>query len=159
VRVAGCHHTELVRGLGVQVVEQPQDLGGFVHGPGHDAGEHRWAERAEAELERGDHPEVATAAPQPPEQVRVLLLAGHEQLGVRGDDVTGDEVVDRQAELAHQVPDPAAEGEPSHPGMADDAAGRRQPECLALAIEMRAQAPALDADRRCQRIDSCPCHW
>jgi len=40
------------------------------------AGEHRRAHGVQGVLERGDHPEVAAAAAQRPEQVRVLLRAG-----------------------------------------------------------------------------------
>jgi hypothetical protein len=41
----------------------------------------------EAELELGDDPEVPSSASNAPEQVRVLLLAGCDELALGGDDV------------------------------------------------------------------------
>ena len=52
--------------------------------------QYRRAHPVEPELERGDDAEVAAAAAQRPEQVRVLGLAGMDQAAVRGDDVRGD---------------------------------------------------------------------
>ena len=51
------------------------------------------------------------------------------------------------------MPDATAEGEPAHTGMADDAAGRGQPEYLAGAIEMRIEATALHPDGAGHRIN------
>ncbi len=85
-------------------------------------GQHVRAERVELELERRDDPEVAAAAAQTPEQVGVLLLARDHELAVGGDDVTRAQVVDREAELAHQVADATAERQPRDAGVADDPA-------------------------------------
>jgi hypothetical protein len=46
--------------------------------------------------------EVAAAAAQGPEQVLVVLGAGHHDLAVGGDDLDGQQVVDGEAVLAHQ---------------------------------------------------------
>src|SRR3546814_4138277 len=67
-------------------------------GPGQNGG----PDGVQAELERGDHAEVAAAAPQRPKQVGVLVLGRPQQLAVGGHDVDGEEVVDREAVLAHQ---------------------------------------------------------
>src|SRR3546814_7241005 len=70
-------------------------------GPGQNGG----PDGVQAELERGDHAEVAAAAPQRPKQVGVLVLGLPQQLAVGGHDVDGEEVVDREAVLAHQPAD------------------------------------------------------
>jgi hypothetical protein len=63
----------------------------------------------QSELELGDDAEVAAAANRP-EQVGVFGRDGVPGLAVRGDHLCADEVVARQACLAHQPADPAAEG-------------------------------------------------
>ena len=105
------------------------------------------------ELERCDDPEVATAAAQAPEEVRVLVLARDDEVAVGRDDVAGAQVVDRETELPHQVADAATEGQAPDAGVADDAAGDREPECLALAVDMVVEATSLDADRPRERVD------
>ena len=77
----------------------------------------------EAELERSHHAEVAAAASHRPEQVGVLVLGRPEQLAFGGHDVNGEEVVDREAVLAHQPSDTATEGKPGDSGVAHDSAG------------------------------------
>ncbi len=107
--------------------------------------------RRQLELQRGHHTEVATATAQRPEQVLVLLLAGDQELPVRGHHVGRDQVVAGQPETAIQVPDPAAEREPADTGGRDDAAGRRQPEgvrgCVEVAPGRAAAGPRGPADR------------
>src|SRR3546814_4155031 len=61
--------------------------------PGQDGG----SDRVEAEFERGDHAEVAAAAPQRPEQVGVLVLRRPQPLALGRHDVDGEQVVDREA--------------------------------------------------------------
>ena len=80
----------------------------------------------EAVLEGGDDTEVAAPAPQRPEQIVVLLLAGDDDLAVGGDHLGRLQVVARQPVLAGQVPDAAAQREAGDPRRADDAARRRQ---------------------------------
>ena len=79
-------------------------------------------DRVQRELEGGDDPEVAAAAAQRPEQLRVLLPAGHPDLSVGGDHVRGDQVVHSEAVAAVQVADPAAQGQPADPGGGHDPA-------------------------------------
>jgi hypothetical protein len=50
----------------------------------------------EAEIERGDHAEVAAATSQRPEQIGVLILGRAQQLAVGRHDVDGKEVVYRK---------------------------------------------------------------
>ena len=88
-------------------------------------------DRLQRVLEAGHDPEVAAAPANRPEQVRVRRLAHGEQAAVRRDQLDGDQVVDRQAVLAGQEADPAAERDPGDPdrrGVAErgrQAVGRR----------------------------------
>ena len=72
-------------------------------------------EGMQVELELRDDAEVAAAAAQPPEQLRVLGLAGVDEAPIRGDEVSRNQVVARQAELPHRPADAAAEREPATP--------------------------------------------
>jgi hypothetical protein len=47
------------------------------------------------ELEGGHEPEIAPAPTQSPEKLGVLLGARHEELTVSGDDIAGQQIVDR----------------------------------------------------------------
>ena len=97
----------------------------------------------EAELERGDHAEVAAAASQCPEQVGVLVLGRPQQLAVGRDEVDGEEVVDREAVLAHQPADATAEGETGDAGVAHDAAGGGQTVHLRLVVDVAPERATL----------------
>jgi hypothetical protein len=65
----------------------------------------------EPELQPGGDPEVAAAAADGPEQVRVALVVDLEDLAVGGDELGGEQAVDGQPVLADQVADPAAQGQ------------------------------------------------
>ena len=88
------------------------------------------------ELELGHDAEVAARAPHPPEEIGVLVLARLDQLAVGGDDIDGEQLIDRQAPLAHQPADAAAERQARHTGVRDDPGRHGQPEGLGLAIEI-----------------------
>ena len=60
------------------------------------------ADLLEPEAEPGRDAEVAAAAADRPEQVRVRLGVHAEELAVGGDDLGGEEVVDREAVLADE---------------------------------------------------------
>jgi hypothetical protein len=152
------HDPQLVGRLGGHLAQQTEHLGGVVHRPRHHARGDDGPERVEAELERRDDAEVAAAAPEPPEQVGVLLLAGDEELALGGDDVAGDEVVDREPALAHEVADPPAQGQAPDAGVAHDAPGRREPERLALAVDVVVQAAALGPDGGAGQVEARPPH-
>ena len=104
--------------------EAAQDLAGRRHEQ-RAAEDH--ADRIEAELEARHHAEVATAAADGPEQVGVLLLARGDDAALGGDQLDGDERVDRQAVLADQPTDAAAERQAGQADAAGVAEWRREP--------------------------------
>ena len=63
--------------------------------------------------EAGCDPEVAAASPDRPEQVGFGLGVGADQRPIGGDDLGGEQRVDRQAVLADQEPDAAGRREPA----------------------------------------------
>jgi hypothetical protein len=69
----------------------------------------------EFELERGRDPEVPAAA-EPPEQLGLVVCIGADLLALGENEVDRLEVVYREAEGAHQVPDPAAQGQATNAG-------------------------------------------
>ena len=78
------------------------------------------AERDAVELELGDDSEVPAAAAETPEQVRILVGARLDELAVGRHHVHRDELVDRQAVLALNPADPAAERQSRHSRVRDD---------------------------------------
>ena len=121
---------ELVRHVGDPIAIEAQDVRGLLHGPEDRPRHHHGPERVEAELEFGDDPEVAAAAPNTPEQLGVLLLAGLHELPAGGDHVHGHELIDGEPVLAHEPSDAAPEGEAGQPGVRDDPRGDGQSEGL-----------------------------
>ena len=93
-------------------------------------------ERVEAVLELGDDAEVAAAAAQPPEQLRPLRLAGADDRAVGEDDFAPMRLSQARPCRAHQVAQPATEGQPGDPGHRDRAAGGRQPVRLGGGVEV-----------------------
>ncbi len=92
-------------------------------------------ERMEPELEPGDDPEVRPRAAHPPEQLRVLVLARAHLAAVRGDEVDGEQAVDRQAELALEPAHATAERQAAHTGVRDDADRTDEPVRLRRGVE------------------------
>ena len=80
----------------------------------------------ESELESRRDAEVAAAPADRPEEVGVRLGVHAEDLAVGGDDLGGEEVVDREAVLAHEISDASAEREPADPDRAGVAERRRE---------------------------------
>ena len=72
-------------------------------------------ERMEREPEPGRDAEVAAAAADRPEQVGLVLGVHAVELAVGGHDLGGQQAVDREAVLADEVPDAAAERDPPDP--------------------------------------------
>ena len=97
------------------------DLVGPLERPGDQPAVDLGPDRVQPEAEPGDHAEVAAAAPQRPEQVRVPVAAGRPDLAVGADDLGLDQVVDRPAEPAGQVAEAAAEGQAGHADLGDEA--------------------------------------
>jgi hypothetical protein len=106
-----------------EVAVEAQDRSDIGRVPEDGPGQDGWPDGVKVELERGDHAEVTAAASQRPEQIGVLVLGRPQQLAVRRHDVNREEVVDRQAVLAHQPADATAEGEPGNAGVAHYSAG------------------------------------
>ena len=128
-------------------------LGTALEREEHRSGKHRRADRVRSEAERRDHPEVAAAAPESPQQLGVVVLARGDQLPVRRDDVGPHEVVDAQTVLAGQPPDPAAEGETGDARVRHDPGRDRQPERLRCAIELAEVHAGLDLREAVPRLD------
>ena len=102
---------ELV-GLGGQEVAVPlEDLRRAVDRPQRRARDHR-GHGVEPQRQRRDDAVVPAAPTDRPEEVLVVLGVGGDEAPVGQHDVRGEDVVDRQAELACGVADAAAEREP-----------------------------------------------
>ena len=86
---------------------------------------HGRADRVRAELKRGHDAEVAAAASQRPEQLRVLVGARVHERAVGEHDLGADQAVDRQAVAARQMAQATAEREPADAGRRDDPRRRR----------------------------------
>src|SRR3989304_2311073 len=95
-----------------------------------------WADRVQAVLEPGDDAEVAAAAAQAPEQVRVLVLAGLDDLAVGEDDLRTDHAVDRVSQLALQPTGAAAQREPCDAGGGHATAGDGESVLLGRSVEL-----------------------
>ncbi len=147
------HQAHLVGCVGHEVAQEGEHRRGLVRRPRDQAGQDRRPERLQLEGEVGDDPEVAAAPAQPPEQVGVLGLRGPHDRAVGDHDLARPQRVDRQPHLAHQVADPAAERQPGDAGVADVAAGHRQPEGLALPVDVGVEGAALCRHRPGRRID------
>ena len=89
------------------------------------------------ELEFGHDAEVAAAAAQAEEQVRVLVGAGAHDVAVGGHDGGGDQVVCGQAVHALEPARPRAEREAGDAGVRDAAAGDGEPVRLGGGVELR----------------------
>jgi hypothetical protein len=100
----------------------------------------------ELECELDDDTEVAAAAAQRPEELRVLARRCRYDRSVRRDDRGGDEVVERQPVHPEQVADTAAERQAGDAGISERAAGRGESGPLAGRVEVLPQRAAT-ADR------------
>ena len=148
LRRRGQHHAEgrqLTRG----VLHDLPGRGKGVHRPlpgvGHHPAEDHRADRARLELEARDDAEVAAAAAQGPEEVRVLLGGSPDLPALREHHLGGPQRVDRQAVVAHQPPDAATQGEAADPGMGDLAGRHREAVLLGRRVELAEQGAAADA--------------
>src|SRR5262249_22683100 len=87
--------------------------------------------------------EVAAAAAKRPEQVGVFVARRPDDAALGGDHLGGQQVVDGEPVLAHEVADAAAEGEPGDAGVAHDAAGGGQTAGLGLVVDGAPQGTTL----------------
>ena len=110
----------------------------------------------QAEGEGRDDAEVGTGSANRPEQVGVLVAAGATDLAVGGDDLDLEQVVDRPAEPACQIAEPAAQREARHADVGDEAQRRGQPVQLGLAVHLAQRAAGLDRRRPRLGVDQDP---
>ena len=75
-------------------------------------------------------------------------------LPVGGHQLDGAEVVDGQAVLAHEMPEPTAQRQAADAGVADDAAGGGQPVPLGGTVELTPEHSASRAHGAGHRVDS-----
>ena len=116
------------------------------------------ADRVEPILERRHHAEIAAAAADGPEQIRVLSLAGGDERPVGQDHVRFEQVVDRETVLAGEIAGAAAQGETRDACGRNDAERDRQPEWMSGVIDVTRGAAGLDANRLVGGIDPHPLH-
>ena len=114
--------------------------------------------RVQPELELGDDAEVAAAAAEPPEQVRVLGLVDMQPAAVGGDQLERLHVVAREPEPAREPAHATAERQPADAGVGDVARGRGQPVLHRGAIERAEQRPALHPRTPALGIDADAAH-
>ena len=125
----------------------PEDRPGIDH-----------AHRVGLEQEARDHAEIAAAAAQRPEQVRVLLRARGDETAVGEHHVGLEQIVDGQPVLARQVAGPAAERQASDAGGRDDAEWDRQAEGMRRVVDIARRAARPDPNGAGRRVDPYPFH-
>ena len=104
------------------------------------------------EQEARHHAKVAAAAAQRPEEIGVLALAGRDKTAVGQDNVRFEQVVDREAVLAREVPGAPAEGEARDAGGRDDAKGHGQSERVGGVIDVARRAASINPNGSARRI-------
>ena len=73
--------------LRAELSVEAQHVTRFCHGMQYESAENRWADLVQLEFERCRHTEVAAAAAQAPEQVRVISVAGDDEFPIGADEV------------------------------------------------------------------------
>jgi hypothetical protein len=119
----------------------------------HETGKDHRTDGVQPERERRDDAEVAAAPAQRPEQIRVLVGAGDENVAVGGHHLRLDEVVAGQTVLPGQPAEPAAKRQPGDTGVGVRTTGRRQTVLLRRCVELRPPHPRLDAGGTVRRIN------
>src|SRR5215218_6298959 len=104
-------------------------------------------------LEGGDDAEVAAAAAERPEQVRVLVGAGAQELTVCGHHLEGQDVVAGQPVFPCKPAYASAQRQPCYTRLRDDSRRYCQTEDVRLAIQLAQQHARLDARAACDGID------
>ena len=104
-------------------------------------------------LERRDDAKIAAAAPQAPEEVRVLIRTGRQKLPVGDNEIRRQQVVAAETVLPHQPAEAAAQGQSGNAGRRDDPAGAGQSKGLCLMVVFAPGEPCLRARRAPGRID------
>ena len=117
------------------------------------AREHRGAYGMNVVFERGHDTEVATAAPDAPEEVRVVLLAGRNEVALGGYHVCRDEVVTGEAELWGEPAESAAKSKAGNACCGHDARRNSETEGLGLMVRVTQRHARLDPGGASDRID------
>jgi hypothetical protein len=105
------------------------------------------------EPERGDDPEVATAAAQRPEQIGVFVRGCLDDAALAGGYLGGQQVVDGKPVSAHKEADATAEGKTGDAGVAHDPTGGGQTVGLRFLVDVAPQRSALDPRRAVGGVD------
>jgi len=98
----------------------------------------------QCELEGGDNPEVAAAAAQGPEHLRLLVLADSQQVAIGCHQIGRDDIVAGETEISAGPTDPTAECQPTEPGVGYDARWRHQAPLLGQFIDVAQEASPAD---------------
>ena len=109
-------------------------------------------------MERGHDAEVAPAAAQAPEQLRVLVRGGHDLTPVGGDHLGLDQVVADEAELALEPTAATAEREAREARGGHPSSGHRESVLLRRGVELAPGQPGLGPHRLRRRVDRDPLH-
>ena len=141
------------RGRGPELAVKAHDLRGLLDRPEGRPGHDRSADRVRAELERRDNAEVAAATAQRPEQLGVLAVTRVHLRPIGEHHVGADQAVDSQAEAPRQVPEPAAQREPTHPGRRDDPRRGGATVLGGRPVDVAPRAASADADAVGVRVD------
>jgi hypothetical protein len=110
------------------------------------------------ELQPRRHTEVAPRAAKSPQQLGILIRACADHHAVGSHELGTDEVVAGEAVLGGEMADSSAEGQPSDPGRANDAAGRDEPKALGRRVEIEPPRAAIDARGPRVAVEVHPAH-
>ncbi len=94
------------------------------------------------ELEGRHDPEVAATTADGPKEIGMLGFADGHERAIGQHEIGGEQIVDRQAAIAAEIAESAAQREPTDAGGRDDAAGYRQPERLGGMIDIAPERAA-----------------
>nr|WP_239640384.1 hypothetical protein [Halogeometricum pallidum] len=126
---------DLVRGIGDELAVGGHHLGRIVERTDKQAREHLGTDLVEVELEGRDDTEVA-AAPEPPEEVGVLVLAGVDETTVGRDHVRPAEIVGGQTVSTGEPAETPAERQAGDSRRRIVSDGRGEAERLCLVVEL-----------------------
>ena len=149
--------TEVLGCLGHEVAVPAEHVGREGDRPDHGA-RVDGIDRMQPEQERRHDPEVATTAPDRPEQVGVFLRARGDGAGIGENELRREHAVDRQPESTGQVTDPAAESQTTDAGRRDEAARRGHPERVRRVVDVTPGAARLHAHRAGAGVDGDALH-
>src|SRR2546421_547874 len=110
------------------------------------------------ELQSRRHTEVAPAAAKAPQQLGILFRACADQRAIGSHDLGTGKTVAGEAVLSGEMADSSAEGQPGHPGRADDAPGRYETEALGRRVEIEPPRTATGGGGPGVAVDLDPAH-